>query len=160
MPSNPITFDVNGLYNILLDIGSERHFHWGFYLATEPRSGIIYYVINGPQTGDQWQYQTKRSQNVPSSVTLLTGMKIAVIEPLLHEALTDRLAAVEVEDSSRYGLITCRVWLKEALHILDDEGYIKLTAPVPLVEDEAIETAADNKPRGRRTVFKCGQCSA
>ncbi|KFY81852.1 hypothetical protein V500_11023 [Pseudogymnoascus sp. VKM F-4518 (FW-2643)] len=144
----------------LSDIGSERQFHWGFYLATEPKSGIVYHVINGPQTGDRWQYQTKKSHNVPSSVNLLTAMKIAVIEPLLYEALAARLATVPVEDSSRYGLITCRVWLKEALHILDDEGYINLTGTVPLVEDEAVETAADNRPRGRRTVFKCGRCSA
>ncbi|OBT85247.1 hypothetical protein VE02_05179 [Pseudogymnoascus sp. 03VT05] len=157
MPSDPIVFDVNGLYIILSDIGNERQFYWGFYLATEPNSGIIYHVVNGPQTGYHWKYQTKKSHNVPSSVALLTGMKVAVIEPLVHEALGEKLATVPVEDSSRYGLITCRIWLKEALHILDDEGFIKLIGTVSLIEDE---TAADNRPRGKRTVFKCGRCSA
>ncbi|PSS12784.1 hypothetical protein M430DRAFT_29373 [Amorphotheca resinae ATCC 22711] len=154
MPSNLISFDVNGLYILLSDIGAESQFHWGLYLATASKEGIIFHVVNGPQTGYNWEYQRKKSYNVPSSLTLLVGMKIAVMEPLLHEALAERLDAVPVAPSSRYGAITCRVWVKEALHALDDEGYIKLTTTVDMIEDEVTFAATENKSHMRRTTAR------
>lgn len=155
MPSDSLSFDTNGLYLLLSDIGAERQFHWGFYLAKSPTHGVIFQVVKGTYTtGDKWEYKTKPSINVPNSVNLLVGVKIAVLEPILHNALATRLAEIPVQDSSRYGAITCRVWIKEALQELDDEGYIKLKAKVNDIEEEAVDEAADNKQRERRTAFK------
>jgi hypothetical protein len=154
MPSSPMTFDANGLYILLTDIGSEIQFHWAFYLATSSSSGVIFQLINTVETGDTWQYQTKDSIGVPSSTNLLVGVKIAILDPLLHGPLGERLAQVSTGRSDRYGDITCRVWLKEALHELDDEGYIQLVKSVDFIEDEALMAAVENRPRNIRSVIK------
>ena len=154
MPSDPISFETNGLYLLLSDIGAERQFHWGFYLAKGPTDGVIFHLISGPQTGNTWQYQTKPSTNVPNSVNLLVAVKIAVMDPGLHDALAKRLTEIPVQPSSRYGPITCRVWVKEALEELDEEGYIKLRGKVNDIEQEAIDEAVGNKLRRKRTAIK------
>lgn len=79
------------------------------------------------------------------------GLKIAVLDPILHQAFFHRLAQIPIVDSARYReRITCRVWLKEALYTLDDEGYISLTASVDDVESEARGLAMKNKSSGAR----------
>lgn len=143
-PSAPgddeISFDTNGLYILFSDIGAMSQFHWGLYLALSPNHGIVFHVVNNITTGGRWQYQTKTSTGVPSSRTLLLAMKIAVMDPSLHSSLVARLAAVPVTQS-----ITCRIWLKQALFDLDNEGYIKLTKEVDDIEMEGILFAEQNK---------------
>ena len=72
----------------------------------------------------------------------------------LHDALAKRLTEIPVQPSSRYGPITCRVWVKEALEELDNEGYIKLQGKVNDIEQEAIDEAVGNKLRRKRTTIK------
>ncbi|RMD43095.1 hypothetical protein DV735_g2000, partial [Chaetothyriales sp. CBS 134920] len=156
MSSDPILFDTNGFYLLLTDIGAEMQFHWGLYLAKAPSHGITFHLINGPHTGNTWKYQSKTTHNVPSSVNLLVAIKIAVIDPALHTDLARKLAELPVTTSSRYGPITCRVWVKEALHELDDEGYIAIK-PEHTVDDielEAVQLAAGNKMAATRSVVK------
>ncbi len=102
----------------------------------------------------------KGQHQCTSSINLLVAVKIAVLDSVLQDALPDRLAQIAVSDSSLYGIITCRVWVKQALHELDDEGYIKLTQSVDAVEEEAVEVAMENKPRGRRTTIKSSYSAA
>lgn len=147
MQRDPVSFDPNGLYILVSDIGAEAQFHWGLYLATSAKAGQIFHMVNNKDTGYKWQYQAKPSQNVPSSLTLLVGRKIAVMDPSLHGPLAERLAAVSTTPP-----VTCRLWLKRALSDLDDEGYIKLNKSVDWIEEEAFIDALENKPRGRRTV--------
>lgn len=109
MPSDQITFETNGFYLLLSDIGAERQFHWGLYLVKGPSNGVTFHLIKGPQTGNKWQYQTKKTTNVPNSVNLLVAIKLAVMNPSLYTALADKLAKIPVGTSSRYGPITCRV---------------------------------------------------
>lgn len=159
MPENPLTFDANDLYIILADIGAETQLHWAFYFATTSSTGTIFHLINTPETGGKWQYQTKSSQDVPSSINLLVAVKIAVLEPVLHGAFAERLTQIPTDSSSRYREnITCRVWLKETLYELDNEGYIGLVKSVEYVEDEARMLAAENKPRDIRSVVTSSGC--
>lgn len=155
MPSNPISFEANGLYIFLTDIGAERQFHWGFYLAKGPKNGVIFHMINSVRTGDKWEYQAKSSNTVPYSKMLLLALNIAVIEPELHDALAQRLPAVSSD-----GAITCRVWLRNALQELDDEGFIKLIASVDKVEEEAVIGARNNMLRKQRTAVRSEHCVA
>ncbi|KAG2412883.1 hypothetical protein HFD88_010440 [Aspergillus terreus] len=147
MQRDPVSFDTNGLYILVSDIGAEAQFHWCFYLATSAKEGQIFHLINNEDTGHTWQYQTKPSEDVPLSITLLVGRKIAVMHPNLHGPLAERLAAVSTTPP-----VTCRLWLKRALSDLDDEGYIQLKESVDWIEEEAFIDALENKPRGRRTV--------
>ncbi|KAL4783790.1 hypothetical protein BJX76DRAFT_357692 [Aspergillus varians] len=147
MPSDPIQFDVNGLYILLSDLGAERQFHWGIYLALSAEHGRVYHLINNIATDGNWEYDTHLSYGVPKSKTLLVAEKIAVMDPVLHEPLGDRLATVSATPP-----VTCRIWLKRALHDLDDEGFIKLTGTVDAIEMDLETSATENKYRGIRTV--------
>lgn len=160
MSHETLKFDAGGLYILVSDIGAERQFHWGLYLATTSSSGFIFHLINNESTNNTWGYQMKASTNVPSSISLLVAVKIAVLDSVLQDALPDRLAQVAIQDSSLYGKITCRIWVKQALHELDDEGYIKLTQSVNAVEEEALDIAMDNKPRRRRSAVNSNHSAA
>lgn len=160
MPSGPINLDPNGFYILLTDIGYERQFHWGLYLATSSTSGVIFHLTNNPTTGNKWAYQTKTSTNVPSSLNLLVALKVGVLDSDMHDAVGERLAQVPATNSSRYGNITCRVWVKEALFALNDEGYLTLTRSVDYIEDEATMQAAQNKSRQIRTAIRSSGSTA
>lgn len=56
------------------------------------------------------------------------------------------MAQIPIQYSARFREdITCRVWVKEALFALDDEGYIKLTKSVDAIDNEARSEAIKNK---------------
>lgn len=146
---DPISFDTNGLYILLSDIGYERQFHWGFYLATGPEQGHVYHLVNNVDTGYEWKYKHGFTTNVPFSITLLAAVKIGVMDALLHNPLGERLKAV-----SQAQPITCRTWLMRALYDLDDEGYIKLIGKLDEIEIDAELKAVENKARKITTVEK------
>ncbi|KAL3479801.1 hypothetical protein BJX99DRAFT_61627 [Aspergillus californicus] len=146
MPHNPISFEPNGLYILLSDLGSEWQFHWAFYLAMTAHSGRILHLINNIDTDHVWKYVSRFMVGVPKTSTLLVALKIAVMDPVLHEPLDSRLAAV-----SQAPPVTCRTWLRRALEILDDEGFIKLTGCVEDLELEVESKAVGNRAMNCRT---------
>lgn len=78
-----------------------------------------------------------------------------MLDPTLHAHFLGRLRQIPIADSVRFReRITCRVWLKEALFALDEEGYIMLTRSVDDIEAEARNLALRNKSLGRRTVVR------
>ncbi|KAI5787316.1 hypothetical protein EDC01DRAFT_661397 [Geopyxis carbonaria] len=149
-----LNFEPNSLYILLADRGADITFHWSFYLTVSSESGFFFHVLNSALNPNEWAYQTHAmtSTNVPS--TVLLAVKVAVVEPVLHDALSERLGTVPLTRSPRYGDVTCRVWLKEALFVLDDEGYIKLTRDIELIENNAAFEAARNKVKRGRSVIK------
>jgi hypothetical protein len=175
MDTSTLTFESNGLYILLLDRGEDTFtFHWAFYLAKPkaPNSGgsggegdgIIFHVIN-PASSTEWIYESKTSKDDGDvlqgySRRLILALKIAVMDPVLHEPLSDRLAQIPIDSYSTrfHENITCRVWVKEALFALDEEGFIKLTASVDAIEAEAMELALRNKARRVRTIAESSGC--
>ncbi|KAF7163166.1 hypothetical protein CNMCM5623_008236 [Aspergillus felis] len=153
--STKITFDVNGLYILLSDRGDKGYtFHWGLYLHQAEDSGYLYHLINETDSSS-WRFDPGPSKNMMNSQRLLVALKIGVLEPTLHQALLDRLWQIPIAYSTRFHeSITCRVWLKEALFALDDEGYIKLTESVDDIETEAKNLAMRNKIGGTKTVAR------
>lgn len=151
MARQPIELDQNGLYILVSDMGSDLQYHWGLYLAKTPEEGEIFHVVNNITTNHEWQYQTKHSRNVKESVTLLVALKIAVVVPVLHEPLAERLGAVSTSPP-----ITCRLWLMRALHDLDSGGLIKLklVTSVEQIVAEASVLAMGNVMTRQRGVYK------
>lgn len=139
MPSNPITFDPTVC--TLSNMGEKMHFHWGLFLATDSRNGTVFHLVNHRDTNFEWKFATKPNRNMSSSVTLLLASKIAVMDPVLHQPLEDTLASVPIVSSLRYGPISCRSWVKEALETLDDSGFIKLTQNVDIIEETLVRRA-------------------
>ncbi|KAK2762048.1 hypothetical protein FQN54_001054 [Arachnomyces sp. PD_36] len=156
--STSLNFDPNGLYIVLSDIGAIDRFHWGLYLATSEDIGVIFHLTNPPNSSE-WIYETRTTSNMRQSVNLLVATKIAVIDPVLGGIMPDRLAQIPIQYSARFREdITCRVWLKEALFALDEEGFIKLTASVDDVENESKVAALTNKFQRTKGVIKSGPC--
>ncbi|OJJ42687.1 hypothetical protein ASPZODRAFT_1288721 [Penicilliopsis zonata CBS 506.65] len=156
-PSSRSTLDVNGLYILLSDRGGLSYlFHWGFYLHQSEKSGFIHHLVNHPGSSE-WVCLTQPSEEVVASPTFLAALKVGDLEPILHQPLGERLHRIPICHSTRFHEdITCRVWLKEALFALDDEGYIKLVKSVGDIEEEAKHLATRNKSLGRRTIALSG----
>lgn len=160
MATDRLSLDSNGFYILLFDVGDDCRFHWVLYHAQSPDSGIVSYLLQVQDT-DAWVFETKTSADVGSSRNLIVAVKLAVIEPELADALSKRLAQIPIGYSARFREdVTCRVWVKEALFALDDEGYIKLIKSIDDIEMEANTTAMLNKYRKQRSVIKSAGSSA
>ncbi|PYI09857.1 hypothetical protein BO78DRAFT_23965 [Aspergillus sclerotiicarbonarius CBS 121057] len=132
-----LQFETNGLYLLLSDRGAESTFHWGLYLAKSPASGDIFDIVNSPNPR-VWAYQPKSNQQVATSKRHLLALKVGDLDPALHGPLETRLSQIPIQYSTRFHeAITCRVWVKEALFALDDEGFIKLIETINGIETEA-----------------------
>ncbi|KGO42696.1 hypothetical protein PEX1_057320 [Penicillium expansum] len=156
--SQQLTFEINGLYILLSDRGDKSYtFHWRLYLHQSAKSGSIYHLLNDIDP-TIWRFEHLPDQTVIYNQALLGALKIGVLDPTLHAHFLERLHQIPIVDSVRFReRITCRVWLKEALFALDDEGYIMLTRSVDEIEAEARNLALQNKTLGRRTVVRsCG----
>jgi hypothetical protein len=153
-----LTFETNGLYILLSDRGEKSYtFHWRLYLHQSPTSGTIYHLLNDADP-TIWRFEHLPEQTVLNDHALLGALKIGVLDPILQAHFLERLHQIPIVDSVRFReRITCRVWLKEALFALDDEGYIMLTRSVNDIEAEARNLALRNKSLGRSTVVRsCG----
>ncbi|KAL2863767.1 uncharacterized protein BJX67DRAFT_238771 [Aspergillus lucknowensis] len=101
-------------------------------------------------------YDKGYSENVINSNKILVAWKLAVVDPVLHEPFRTRLSEIPIQYSTRFReAMTCRVWIKEELFHLDDEGFIKLIESIDDIEHDAIFSAMQNKVEGRQTVAKC-----
>ncbi|KAJ5084367.1 hypothetical protein NUU61_008946 [Penicillium alfredii] len=140
--STPLLLEPNALYLILLDRGDTYTFHWKLYLttnsSTSPTAGQIFHITN--EAGlTAWEYETSPTTELPTSRRLLLALQVGVLDPVLHRALGERLALVPLAlYSTRFWEhLSCRVWVKEALFALDDEGYVSLGKSVREIEEEA-----------------------
>lgn len=149
-----IDFDVNGLYIVLSNMDQAYLFHWGLFLAKTSKAGTNFHITNGLTTRYKWKYESKPNRNLNESRTLLFASKIAVLDPALHEPLAEQLAAVPIASSPRYGSISCRVWVKEALATLDDLGFIKLTEDLYIIETHLVDKAEEYRGMRNRDVEK------
>lgn len=160
-PPIPLFFDPNSLYILLLDRGDTYLFHWELYLTLTSKEGITFHINNdtGPT---KWQYKSARTAEMPQLRRLLLALKIGVLEPILHKALADRLALVPLSlYSNRFReQLSCRVWVKEALFALDDEGYVNLGRSVRDIDEEARYLGMLIKSKSERRVVRSKACMA
>ncbi|KAI2864958.1 hypothetical protein CBS147321_7116 [Aspergillus niger] len=132
-----LQLEPNGLYLLLADRESSSTFHWGLYLAKSPTDGTIFNLINFPNP-NVYSYEVKSDQKVITSRRYLLALKVGDLHPALHGPLETRLSQIPIQYSTRFHeAMTCRVWVKEALFALDDEGYIKLVESINGIEAEA-----------------------
>eukprot|EP00136_Aspergillus_niger_P002052 XP_001391268.2 hypothetical protein ANI_1_1546064 [Aspergillus niger CBS 513.88] len=149
-----LQLEPNGLYLLLADRESSSTFHWGLYLAKSPTDGTIFNIINFPNPNVH-SYEVKSDQKVITSRRYLLALKVGDLHPALHGPLETRLSQIPIQYSMRFHeAMTCRVWVKEALFALDDEGYIKLVESINGIEAEARFAAMLNKANRKRTVGK------
>ena len=119
-----LRLEVNGLYVLLSEQEVSNRWHWALYLHRGPSQGWTFHITR--PTGF-WFYDYRTSESVIYSDEVITALKIAVIDPDMHTILRDRLAQVPLEDTRRFGVLTCRTWLLQVLEKLDNEGHISIT---------------------------------
>lgn len=110
---------------------------------------------------------------MPQLRRLLLALKLGSLEPVLHQALSDRLALVPLcWGAMRMNRVfTCRSWVLEALFVLDDEGYVDLrgggsggagtttsSAGIGGICDEAQYLAMIQKSKCERGVMRSRAC--
>ncbi|KAJ6092945.1 hypothetical protein N7486_008234 [Penicillium sp. IBT 16267x] len=134
----PLAFKLNALYIAILDRRDTYLFHWELYLAKTSTEGIFFHITN--EVGQtRWEYDRAQANEMPQLHALLLALRIGSVEPGLHNDLSDRLALVILTTfSSRISeQLNCRLWLKEALFVMDDEGYVNLSKGPAEIEAEA-----------------------
>lgn len=120
----------------------------------------MYHLIN-PSTTDPttWKYEIQAITDASYFNRVLLALKLGVLDPVVHDAVGSRLAEVPIQYSGRFKEnVTCRVWLKEALYALDDEGYVELGRSVNEIDTEATHLAMINKSKRVRSVVTSRGC--
>ncbi|KAJ6113676.1 hypothetical protein N7523_006993 [Penicillium sp. IBT 18751x] len=161
VPPTPLVFEANSLYLLIRDRGDTYVFLWSLYLTTTATEGIHFHIINEVGPTD-WKYERTPTNEIPCLRDLLVALKIGVVGPTIHGALSDRLALVPLTIySTRFREnLSCRVWVKEALFALDDEGYLNLEKTVQGIEEEAKYLAVMAKNKGDRKVVRSAACNS
>ncbi|KAJ5948458.1 hypothetical protein N7454_001765 [Penicillium verhagenii] len=157
--TTPLVFESNALYIAILDRGDTYLFHWELYLAKTATEGIVFHITNDTdQTA--WEYKQTSTSEMPQLRRLLLALKIGSVEPVLHNALSNRLASITLSPfSSRFSEhLNCRVWVKEALFVMDDEGYVNLSKGPGEIEEEARYLAMLNKSKSERKAIRSKMC--
>lgn len=140
-----LKLEPDGLYILLSEQELPQHWHWGLYLHKTQTEGMAFHITR-PSDLYPWKYEARKIQNIIFSVSITVALKIAVVSGDMHEVLQDRLAQVAIEENERFGALTCRTWLLEAVAELDDEGYISIKpgATIEQIETEAFGVAKQN----------------
>lgn len=109
-----------------------------------------------------WEYESASMTEIPQLRRLLLDLKIGALEPVLHSALAGRLALVPLMlFSTRFReQLSGRVWVKEALFAMDDEGYMNPGNSVCDIEEEAKYLAMVHKCKCERKVVRSKACTA
>lgn len=155
-----LEIELNGLYILLSDRQDLGYsFHWALYLAKSNTHGDVFHLIN-PSNPTTWHFETKSNDEVNQSREILLALKLGILEPVLHRALPERLDHLPIEYSTRFHeSMSCRVWVKEALFMLEEEEFVDLVDSVDAIEAEASRLATRNKSRATRTVNVSGGSS-
>lgn len=134
----------------------------------QAHKGTIFHLLSDPNDNTSWTYSVLPNTPISSlERPFLVAMKIGDIDPVLHEALAERLAQI-VEDHQYYSVrfregMTSRVWIKEAVWALNEEGYINLVQSgskevVEKIENEAMMLAMRCSYRSEQMVLTSSWC--
>lgn len=130
--------DPKGIYIVLWNIADPMKFHWGLFIALDEKSGYIFHYKIGPKSNDKWVFQPKTYSFI-GSITFLVGLKISEavdIRKDMLDRIKERLEQVEFNDKQD----NCRTWTLRAVRLLDQEGFMGLTATREVIEALQTET--------------------
>lgn len=94
-------FETNGLYLLLSDRGDVYTFHWALFLATTRKAGEMFHLVNADSNADSattWRFEHEFSSTTASLGSVILALKVAVMDPVLHGPLRDRLAQIPIQD--------------------------------------------------------------
>lgn len=147
-----LKLDENGLYILLSEQTIQYHWHWALYLHRQSTEGLAFHITR-ETAADPWAYEGRSVKNVIFSIKITAALKIAIVPPDMHDAFSNRVAQMALEETERFKPLTCRTWLLQAVYELDNEGYIAVK-PGTRVED--IEAEAKEIGEANATAVQTG----
>ncbi|RMD39296.1 hypothetical protein DV735_g5831, partial [Chaetothyriales sp. CBS 134920] len=118
------------------------------YISLNARSNVGEYPVlhhaNNPD--GPWAYEA-RAAKPEKSMSLVALIKVAKVKNHSHTVEVMRAVPADGSPSLRTGeAFRCRVWLKDALVSLHEQGEIVLPVDVDELEKIAVETGLDHSP--------------
>ncbi|KAK2813408.1 hypothetical protein FQN50_000724 [Emmonsiellopsis sp. PD_5] len=150
--------DPKGIYIALWNIADPKKFHWSIFIAESDARGYMFHYTNGPKTNGKWVYQEKAHYSFEKSISFLAALKISEVIDTTTEMLArigERLSHLEF----KVGQDNCRTWTLRAVQLLDQEGFIGISATQEVIEylqTEANQLALDCFHRKTVLVKKSG----
>lgn len=143
------------IYMTLESRGAQPGFHWGIFIPTATPSGYVWHVTDREGS---WKLEQIVSATVPFSISLVLAYKVGSISSSTWQMCYSTLQAVPVINQpspNEPEVFSCRVWAKNAIQALYDNGVIILAEAVPSIENKLVNWANAHKPG-----VEAGQSSA
>lgn len=135
-------------YSIYISLnlrGALPGFHWLIYIPTHAPTGNIWHATN--RTGG-WHLEAKSVADVHEPMSFCLAYRIGRIEPNDWSKVNEILLKVDASgepspDTSEK--FSCRIWVKDAVMSLQQEGFVAGDKSVGEIEEEAIRLAEENR---------------
>ncbi|OAL54479.1 hypothetical protein IQ07DRAFT_583769 [Pyrenochaeta sp. DS3sAY3a] len=135
-------------YSIYISLnlrGALPGFHWLIYMPKHASTGNIWHATN--RTGG-WHLEAKSISDVHEPMSFCLAYKIGSIEPKDWSKVNEILLNVDASgdlspDSSEK--FSCRIWAKNAMVRLQQEGFVEGDKSVEEIEEEATRLAEENR---------------
>ncbi|KAI5787317.1 hypothetical protein EDC01DRAFT_187463 [Geopyxis carbonaria] len=168
-----LLFKPRGIYVIVSDRGLFGTFHWGLYYCTSMGQGNKFHITNSitnEYKSGQWRFETSKTDNLQNSEKLILGLQIGVVnfeEKALEQVpahITGCLEGVwEEKRLTDEGTVpSCRIWVKDAISLLSETGYVTLIdgASIESIEAEVVKHGLHNASLRKKGVTKSLQTEA
>ncbi|KFY92317.1 hypothetical protein V498_05040 [Pseudogymnoascus sp. VKM F-4517 (FW-2822)] len=142
-PTTPLLhLEPQTLYLLLSRQQVSLKWHWSLYIHVSLANGGYTLHITRPE--GFWFLDARRTPDASYSADIVCALALSWVEAELEDALKERVKAVPLEDTERWGELTCRTWVLRVLEELDAEGWIsvRVGSTVEDVEMEAKDGAA------------------
>ncbi|KAJ4249765.1 hypothetical protein NW762_012107 [Fusarium torreyae] len=130
------SLDSTSIYISLKSRPTPGEYHWGLILTDSNSKPVLHHATNikGP-----WAYETLHD-DAASPMSLIALMKVGNIENYsLAEEIVQKVPA-DGSPSWRTGeSFTCRIWVKDALVELHENGLTRLPVDIDTIESKTIE---------------------
>ncbi|EPE09068.1 hypothetical protein F503_06844 [Ophiostoma piceae UAMH 11346] len=130
------SLEIKTLY-ITLDSRPEAGtYHWGLIITDANDEPVLHHASN---TNGPWSYQ-RRLDNPDESMTLVAIVRIAKVKSVSEaEQVIQSISASGYPSQRTSEAFTCRIWVKDVLVALEENGVIVLPNDIDNVEGVAIE---------------------
>ncbi|KAK2871592.1 hypothetical protein FQN49_003024 [Arthroderma sp. PD_2] len=138
-------YENYSIYVILSTRGANPGFHWGIFVPTDTPTGQVWHATN--REGG-WKLEQRPSSNVPFSMSLVLAYKIGSVNDSNWQTCKDVLSGVAAgpHPSPNTGeAFSCRVWAKDAIIALRDNGIIVLEEDLSSIEALLLSRASQHK---------------
>ncbi|KAF7875103.1 hypothetical protein EAF04_002275 [Stromatinia cepivora] len=142
-----LQLENNTVYMTLNSRGVPGTFHWGIFITSSAPDGVHYHATN--RFGG-WVPEFRPTTKITQSLTLVIVYKIGIVSSQTRLKVDQVLEAVPADGSAslRTGeAFTCRIWTKDALVALHDNGNVTLPADIDTLERQAFAAASALEPK-------------